>query len=149
MKYCCALAALMLPIAASTARPAAAQSVSIDQTGNANIADSIQDSPDQRLLAAMNGDPSGANIAIISQSGVANTASIEQVAASGAANELTLIQDGNDNIAALSQQGAGNHLDVRQSGDINDAAITQSGYDLGLVINQSGGAAIAVTQTGF
>src|SRR3546814_18929552 len=83
------------------------------------------------------------------RSGVANTATIQQIAASGAANELTMLQDGNDNSDALSQQGAGNHLDVSQLGDITDAAIAHTGSDLGLVVNQRGRATLDDTQPGF
>ncbi len=104
---------------------------------------------DNLLDASQTGDIGGMNIAVISQSGIGNQADIDQIAASGAANELTLVQDGNDNIATLAQEGSGNILGVTQQGDGNLATIDQSGVDLGLDIAQMGGASVIVTQTSF
>lgn len=89
----------------------------------------------------------GSNTALLSQNGIGNRAMIEQQAAVGQ-NYLTLAQNGNDNVAALSQIGGENQMDLTQNGDANTANLTQDGVGLILGIIQNGGATTTITQTG-
>src|SRR3546814_21012800 len=77
MKRLCLFTGLALPITAAAAASASAQSVAIDQAGNANAAIVTQNDPDTRLLASMMGD--------------GNDLRVRQT---GAAADLTALSDG-------------------------------------------------------
>lgn len=89
----------------------------------------------------------GTNSANILQNGVGNQAMIQQQAAVGQ-NYLTLAQNGNGNVADLSQTGGDNQLDLTQNGDANNAVLSQDGVGLILGIIQNGGATTVVNQSG-
>jgi Curlin associated repeat len=83
--------------------------------------------------------------------------------ASGPGNEVTVLQQGNQNnasieqqailgvhanVAGISQNGAGNTTSLNQSGGGNGASINQSGNYNSAGITQPGGAAASVSQNG-
>src|SRR3546814_12973076 len=123
MMRVCLFTWLALPVTAAAAASASAQSVAIDQAGNANAAIVTQNDPDTRLLASMMGDgndlrvrqtgadadltalsdgtgnmpdalqagvPGGANVAIVSQSGVATTDRTSVVEGTSVVGRLSL-----------------------------------------------------------
>lgn len=89
----------------------------------------------------------GTNSAGILQNGIGNQAMIQQQAAVGQ-NYLTLAQNGNGNVADLSQTGGDNQLDLTQNGDANNAVLSQDGVGLILGIIQNGGATTVINQSG-
>jgi hypothetical protein len=91
------------------------------------------------------------NIAIIRQSGVSDTAIIEQHAILGAtyANAASIQQNGTSGSATVSQQGQQNAIGIAQYGIGDKVTATQNGTNLGVQINQySSNSSIGVTQYG-
>lgn len=136
-----------------------AQMVAVTANGARNSIDTLQQGPGGNALALhVDGQDNdsridqsavagGANSMAIAQWGDRNILSASQTAYAGA-NSLALAQNGNDNIATLSQYGDNNRLDLTQNGDGNAAALSQTGNGLGLTLNQMGGATIMISQTG-
>ena len=93
------------------------------------------------------------NIAIVKQSGSANSALVEQQAILGAgyANAASIQQFGSDGSASITQKnGSQLAAGIAQYGTNETATVTQqNGANLGVQINQySNGASIGVTQSG-
>ncbi|CAN5165630.1 hypothetical protein BH10PSE12_BH10PSE12_24910 [soil metagenome] len=103
---------------------------------------------DNGLIALQTADVGGEAMAVVMQDGAGNQAVLEQATWAGAANDIRLVQNGNDNLASLFQAGADNSLALNQAGDHNLAAITQIGTSLAIALEQHGGGTIVVTQTG-
>ncbi|GAA4768743.1 hypothetical protein GCM10023219_13450 [Stakelama sediminis] len=142
---------------------------SIRQTGNRNVAqvaqqqdaasyaDLKQDGDDNDAGVTQQG--SVGNAAYLTQTGDRNIARATQT--SGAAGEngailmqqgsdnlMALTQDGGDNQALLTQTGDGNSMTARQENGANRLIWQQTGNNLSdLQITQSGGAAMQITQS--
>jgi hypothetical protein len=77
--------------------------------------------------------------------GNSNKASLKQTAnASG--SHLMLAQDGNDNIAIMTQNGANNDMDLTQKNNANAANLTQNGAGDSITLTQHGNSTVTLTQ---
>ena len=92
----------------------------------------------ERLPSSVPALPNLQNTAALLQSGIGNTARIDQqslgeggnqayVQQVGAANALGLVQVGSSNVAAVTQSGRGNQADLTQNGQDNASTLKQKG----------------------
>lgn len=147
----------------------------VGQEGSANVADlgqsgngtayAVSSQIGSGNFARMQQDGAGHNVLYVDQHGNLNWLWSNQIAngaahngarlvQNGDGNDMTLFQDGSDNLAILTQEGDSNGMSATQLGDGNRLVWTQEGTDLSdLEVIQNGGSArggqLLITQTNF
>jgi hypothetical protein len=158
------LIAMVLLNAPAGALAQAQNTVEISQNGRELSAEVTQELNASRAELSQSGEDNAASVrqalgeVLLRQDGEGNRANLSQrgytagsvvvATQQGLSNEMGLVQDGDENSAALSQLGARNRMEVVQVGDANTLSLQQSGDDLEMTITQMGGASAIIVQTG-